>query len=92
MDRIDLNAVDASGVYCKLSASIEMSSYGYERTKVVRLQPHTVFTNRLGQVLYLKQHGVLEEDVLGPAEVAKPLLWRSIYEQELVQVRSLDGL
>jgi vacuolar protein sorting-associated protein 13A/C len=59
----DLNAVDASGVYCKLSASIEMSSYGYKRTKVIRLQPHTVFTNRLGQVLYLKQHGVLEEDV-----------------------------
>lgn len=64
-----------------------MSSYGYERTKVIRLQPHTVFTNRLGQTLYIKQLAVPDEDVLGPADVARPLLWRSIYEQELVQVR-----
>eukprot|EP00271_Cylindrocystis_brebissonii_P008358 TRINITY_DN2254_c0_g1_i1.p1 TRINITY_DN2254_c0_g1~~TRINITY_DN2254_c0_g1_i1.p1 ORF type:complete len:1958 (-),score=356.45 TRINITY_DN2254_c0_g1_i1:258-5252(-) len=87
MERVELKAVDPQGCYMKLSVSLDLTSLGYERTKVVRLQPHTLFTNSLGEFLYVRQTGCKEAEALKPTDVLRPLLWESIWQPELMQVR-----
>ncbi|KAL2613699.1 hypothetical protein R1flu_025391 [Riccia fluitans] len=87
MEWVDFKAVDGTGAYYKLSAFLDMSS---DRTKVVHLQPHTVFVNRLGQTLRLRQADTEREEVIYPNDAARTILWQSTSEPELLSV-SLDG-
>ena len=146
MERVDLKAVDPKGSYIKLSVSLDLSSLGYERTKVrrqhyltaraemtlsvieleevlcvpealeahatpsgldisyvtlsihlpnskvqlqvVRLQPHTIFSNCLGQTVFVRQINCSTEERLEPTDGSRPLHWESIWEPELLQVPS----
>ncbi|KAL3679175.1 hypothetical protein R1sor_022131 [Riccia sorocarpa] len=87
MEWVDFKAVDGTGAYYKLSAFLDMSS---DRTKVVHLQPHTVFVNRLGQALRLRQADTEREEFINPNEPARTLLWHSTSEPELLRV-CLEG-
>ncbi|GJP54206.1 hypothetical protein CLOM_g13301 [Closterium sp. NIES-68] len=90
MERADLKAVDAAGCYLRLSLSLDMSSLRYEGTKVIRLQPHTVFSNRTGQALHIRQAGGSIIRHLAPADSMKPIVWESIWLAEHLQVH-IDG-
>eukprot|EP00897_Mesotaenium_endlicherianum_P008373 jgi/Mesen1/7564/ME000392S06833 len=56
MERMELKAVDPNGSYMKLAVSMDLSTLG-ERTKVVRLQPFAVYSNRLGKALVVRMEG-----------------------------------
>eukprot|EP00850_Spirogloea_muscicola_P018627 SM000173S02996 [mRNA] locus=s173:28246:52241:- [translate_table: standard] len=91
MQRVDMKAVDQHGAFFKLTGWLDMSSLGFERTKVVRIQPHTLLTNRLGRRMHLRQANVgAHAEVLQPGDLAKPFLWPSIWEPELLQIQVDD--
>ncbi|XP_024384462.1 uncharacterized protein [Physcomitrium patens] len=87
MERVNLNAVDDGGAYYKLSAYLDMSS---DRTKVIHVQPHTLFVNRLGRRLSLRQCDLRHEELFYPNDPPKAILWQSTNEQELLKV-NVDG-
>lgn len=86
-ERIIVKAMDESGAYYKLSVFLIMSS---ERTKVVNFQPHTLFVNRLGQQLYLRQCDLDCAELLCPNDPPKVFLWQSAANPELIKV-CMDG-
>ncbi|KAI5061209.1 hypothetical protein GOP47_0023714 [Adiantum capillus-veneris] len=86
-ERIIIKAMDESGAYYKLSVFLTMSS---ERTKVVNFQPHTLFVNRLGQQLYLRQGDLDCAELLYPNDPPKVILWQSASCSELIKV-FIDG-
>jgi vacuolar protein sorting-associated protein 13A/C len=83
MERVNLNAVNSSGAYYKLSVFLDMSS---DRTKVIHVQPHTLFVNRIGQRLSLRQGDITYEELLYPNDPPKSFLWQSTRELELLKV------
>ncbi|KAG0568137.1 hypothetical protein KC19_7G189300 [Ceratodon purpureus] len=87
MERVNLNAVDDGGGYYKLSAFLDMSS---DRTKVIHVQPHTLFVNRLGRSLSLRQCDLKHEELFYPNDPPKAILWQSTDEQELLKI-NIDG-
>ncbi|KAG0559465.1 hypothetical protein KC19_10G107200 [Ceratodon purpureus] len=87
MERVNLNAEDDGGSYHKLSAFLDMSS---DRTKVIHVQPHTLFVNRLGRRLSLRQCHTRHEELFYPNDPPKPILWQSTEELELLEV-NVDG-
>lgn len=86
-ERVDMKAMDTNGAYYKLSVFLSMSS---ERTKVVNFQPHTLFVNRLGQMLYVQQCDVDCAELISPNDPPKAFLWRSGLVPELLKV-CIDG-
>ena len=52
----------------------------------MRLQPHTLFSNRLGQQVLARQYKGAKEERLHPSDPDRPLLWESIWQPELLQV------
>lgn len=51
------------------------------------MQPHTVFVNRLGRRLSLRQCGMGHEDLFYPNDPPKAILWQSTQEPELLEVQ-----
>eukprot|EP00850_Spirogloea_muscicola_P005223 SM000023S07679 [mRNA] locus=s23:814661:836470:+ [translate_table: standard] len=91
MQRVDMKAVDQHGAFFKLTGWLDMSSLGFERSKVVCIQPHTLLTNRLGRRMHLQQANKgAHAQVLQPGDLAKPFLWPSICEPELLQIHVDD--
>ncbi|MCO5593423.1 hypothetical protein L7F22_047437 [Adiantum nelumboides] len=86
-ERIVIKAMDEGGAYYKLSVFLTMSS---ERTKVVNFQPHTLFVNRLGQQLYLRQGDFDCAELLYPNDPPKVIFWQSASYSELIKV-CMDG-
>eukprot|EP00250_Pteridium_aquilinum_P021886 c25256_g1_i1 orf=924-13886(-) len=86
-ERIIVKAMDESGAYYKLSVFLTMSS---ERTKMVNFQPHTLFVNRLGKQLYLRQCDLDSAELLYPNDPPKVFLWQSATDPELIKV-CVDG-
>ncbi|CAM6102066.1 unnamed protein product [Calypogeia fissa] len=83
MERVDFTAADGNGAYYKLSAFLDMSS---DRTKIVHLQPHTVFINRLGQRIRLRQGELDHEELLYPNDAARTILWQPTGDAELLRI------
>lgn len=50
------------------------------------MQPHTLFVNRLGRRLSLRQCGMGHEDLFYPNDPPKAILWQSTQEPELLEV------
>ncbi|KAG9136747.1 hypothetical protein Leryth_004514 [Lithospermum erythrorhizon] len=84
--RVDLKAFGYDGSYFLLSALLHMTS---DRTKVVHFQPHTLFINRLGCRLCLRQCGTESQECIEPTDPPKQFGWQSSKVQ-LLQLR-LDG-
>lgn len=55
--------------------------------QVIHVQPHTLFVNRLGKRLSLRQNGMGHEDLFYPNDPPKAILWQSTKELELLQVK-----
>lgn len=56
---------------------------------MIRLQPHTVFSNRTGHRLLLRQFKGHTANVLLPSDASRAFLWDSVWEQELLQARTV---
>ena len=50
------------------------------------MQPHTLFVNRLGRRLSLRQGDLRHEELFYPNEQPKAILWQSTNEPELLKV------
>jgi len=50
------------------------------------VQPHTLFVNRIGQRLSLRQGDITYEEMLYPNDPPKSFLWQSTRELELLKV------
>lgn len=83
----DVKAFSSDGSYYKLSAVLNMTS---DRTKVVHFQPHTLFVNRVGSSVCLKQCDTQSFGWIHPTEPAKPFVWQSSNKVELLKLR-MDG-
>jgi hypothetical protein len=54
--------------------------------QVIHVQPHTLFVNRIGQRLSLRQGDITYEEMLYPNDPPKSFLWQSTRELELLKV------
>ncbi|TKY54291.1 Vacuolar protein sorting-associated protein 13C [Spatholobus suberectus] len=86
-ERIDVKAFNSDGSYYKLSALLNMTS---DRTKVVHFQPHTMFVNRFGCSLCLKQCDTQSAVWIHPTDPPKPFGWQLSAKVELLKLR-IDG-
>ncbi|PIN00426.1 hypothetical protein CDL12_27074 [Handroanthus impetiginosus] len=84
--RIDVRAFHSDGTYYKLSAVLHMTS---DRTKVVHFQPQTMFINRVGCSICMRQYDTQSQEWLHPAEPPKHFGWQS-GKDELLMLR-MDG-
>ncbi|XP_047337153.1 uncharacterized protein LOC124940662 [Impatiens glandulifera] len=85
--RVDTKAFGSDGSYYKLSATLQMTS---DRTKVIHFQPHTLFVNRTGSRLSLRQCDTISIDWIDPMDPPKPLQWQSFSKVETLKLR-MDG-
>ncbi|KAH8501006.1 hypothetical protein H0E87_016007 [Populus deltoides] len=85
-ERVGIKAFGSDGSYYKLSALLKTS----DRTKVLHIQPHTLFINRLGFSLCLQQCGSQLVEWIHPADAPKPFGWHSSADVELLKLR-VDG-
>ncbi|GBG70050.1 hypothetical protein CBR_g4878 [Chara braunii] len=97
-DPIKIEAMDPKGHYVQLSATVDMSSAGNERTKVIKLLPCTLFLNRVGKMLILRQELMKNEVVIDQNGGGKPMKWESsqgdlgiAHQEELLQIRTEDS-
>ncbi|CAI9779714.1 unnamed protein product [Fraxinus pennsylvanica] len=84
--RVDVKAFASDGTYYKLSAVLRMTS---DRTKVVHFQPHTLFINRVGRSICIRQCDTHLFEWLHPTDTPKHFGWQSA-KVELLKLR-LDG-
>ncbi|KAL9254718.1 Intermembrane lipid transfer protein vps13A-like protein, partial [Drosera capensis] len=85
--RVDVKAFNSDGYYFKLSAQLNMTS---DRTKVVHLQPHTLYINRVGRSLCLQQCGTDSVEWFHPMDPPRNISWQSSSKVEMLKVR-MDG-
>ncbi|KAL8152479.1 LOW QUALITY PROTEIN: hypothetical protein V2J09_010239 [Rumex salicifolius] len=85
--RVDVKAFNTDGSYYNLSAQLNMTS---DRTKVVHFQPHTLYINRVGFNLCLRQCGTESMECIHPTDPPKLLRWQSSSNVEMLKL-SLDG-
>ncbi|KAJ8767440.1 hypothetical protein K2173_017484 [Erythroxylum novogranatense] len=85
-ERVDIKAFGSDGSYHKLSALLKTS----DRTKVVHLQPHTLFINRVGFSICLQQCGSQLMEWIHSNNPPKPFGWQSSAKVELLKLR-VDG-
>ncbi|XP_012842600.1 PREDICTED: uncharacterized protein LOC105962815 isoform X1 [Erythranthe guttata] len=81
--RVDVRASHSDGTYYKLSAVLHMTS---DRTKVVHFQPHTMFINRVGCSICMRQSDSQSLEWLHPTEPPKHFGWQS-GKDELLTLR-----
>ncbi|KAK6930330.1 Vacuolar protein sorting-associated protein 13, DH-like domain [Dillenia turbinata] len=86
-ERIDVRAFASDGSYFKLSTLLNMTS---DRTKVVHFQPHTLFVNRTGCSLCLRQCDTQLVEWIHPTDPPKPFGWQSCAKVELLKLQ-IDG-
>ncbi|KAG8370579.1 hypothetical protein BUALT_Bualt14G0131800 [Buddleja alternifolia] len=72
--RVDVTAYNSEGNYYKLSTVLHMTS---DRTKVVHFQPHTVFVNRVGCSICMRQCDTQSLEWLHATDPPKHIGWRS---------------
>ncbi|XP_075085926.1 uncharacterized protein LOC107782497 [Nicotiana tabacum] len=84
--RVDVKAFGADGFYYKLSVVLRMTS---DRTKVVHFQPHSLFINRVGCSVCLRQCDSQSVEWIHPSDPPKHFSWQSS-KVELLKLR-LDG-
>ncbi|GKV06822.1 hypothetical protein SLEP1_g18658 [Rubroshorea leprosula] len=73
-ERVDVKAFNSDGSYYKLSAVLNMTS---DRTKVIHLQPHTLFINRVGISICLQQCDSQSVEWIHPTSPPKLFGWGS---------------
>ncbi|XP_010524589.1 PREDICTED: uncharacterized protein LOC104802610 [Tarenaya hassleriana] len=83
-ERIDVKAFCSDASYYKLSAVLNMTS---DRTKVIHLQPHTLFINRVGLSICLQQCESQTEECIHPSDPPKLFGWQSSTRTELLKLR-----
>ncbi|KAG2314342.1 hypothetical protein Bca52824_017464 [Brassica carinata] len=83
-ERIDVKAFCSDASYYKLSAVVNMTS---DRTKVIHLQPNTLFINRMGVSICLQQCDCQTEEWINPSDPPKLFRWQSSTKTELLKVR-----
>eukprot|EP01018_Ginkgo_biloba_P007916 Gb_35998 [translate_table: standard] len=87
---VDLKARDGNGNSIRLFVSTKPCPYQSAPTKVICIRPYMTFTNRIGQVLYVKMNSRDQPKILHPSD------WRIAYcisdteEPEKLQVRLED--
>ncbi|XP_073302377.1 uncharacterized protein [Primulina huaijiensis] len=84
--RVDVVAFNSDGTYYKLSAVLHMTS---DRTKVVHFQPQTMFINRAGSSICVRQCDTQMMEWLHPADPPKRFGWQS-GKAELLKLQ-MDG-
>ncbi|XP_017974971.1 PREDICTED: uncharacterized protein LOC18603726 [Theobroma cacao] len=82
-ERVDVKAYSSDGSYYKLSALVNMTS---DRTKVIHLQPHMLFINRVGFSLCLQQCDCQIVEWIHPADPPKLFRWQSSSKIELLKL------
>ncbi|KAJ0228735.1 Vacuolar protein sorting-associated protein 13 [Hirschfeldia incana] len=83
-ERIDVKAFCSDASYYKLSAVVNMTS---DRTKVIHLQPSTLFINRVGVSICLQQCDCQTEEWFNPSDPPKLFRWQSSTKTELLKLR-----
>ncbi|KAG7594430.1 Vacuolar protein sorting-associated protein 62 [Arabidopsis thaliana x Arabidopsis arenosa] len=83
-ERIDVKAFCKDASYYMLSAVLNMTS---DRTKVIHLQPHTLFINRVGVSICLQQCDCQTEEWINPSDPPKLFGWQSSTRLELLKLR-----
>ncbi|CAH2036004.1 unnamed protein product [Thlaspi arvense] len=83
-ERIDVKAFCSDASYYKLSAVLNMTS---DRTKVIQLQPHTLFINRVGVSICIQQCDCQTEEWINPSDPPKLFRWQSSTRTELLKLR-----
>ena len=53
---------------------------------MVNFQPHALYVNRIGRLLYIRQFNVDDSELLDVNDPPKVVLWRSDKEPELIKV------
>lgn len=84
--RVDIKAFGSDGNYYKLSALLNMTS---DRTKVVHFQPRTLYINRVGCGICLRQCNTQLTEWIQSTDPPKHFGWQST-KIELLKVR-MDG-
>ncbi|EOA39345.1 hypothetical protein CARUB_v10012395mg [Capsella rubella] len=83
-ERIDVKAFCKDTSYYMLSAVLNMTS---DRTKVIHLQPHTLFINRVGMSICIQQCDCQTEEWINPSDPPKLFGWQSSTRLELLKLR-----
>ncbi|CAM8996430.1 unnamed protein product [Rhodiola kirilowii] len=83
-ERVDVKAFKSDGSYHKLSALLNMTS---DRTKVIYFQPHTLFINRTGFGICIRQSDTLSVEWIQSPDSPKSFAWPSSAKAELLQLR-----
>ncbi|CAN4121397.1 unnamed protein product [Withania somnifera] len=84
--RVDVKAFGVDGFYYKLSVVLRMTS---DRTKVVHFQPYSLFINRVGCSVCLRQCDSQSMEWIHPTDPPRHFSWQS-NKVELLKLR-LDG-
>uniref|UniRef100_A0A1J3IH98 Putative vacuolar protein sorting-associated protein 13A n=1 Tax=Noccaea caerulescens TaxID=107243 RepID=A0A1J3IH98_NOCCA len=83
-ERIDVRSFCSDASYYTLSAVLNMTS---DRTKVIQLQPHTLFINRVGVSICLQQCDCQTEEWINPSDPPKLFRWQSSTRIESLKLR-----
>ncbi|KAG0604101.1 hypothetical protein M758_10G145000 [Ceratodon purpureus] len=87
---VDLRVVDQNNSHFRFLITTTSHSDGFAQTQVVRLRPYTLFTNRLGLPLELRQAGVDHSNTLQPWDWRTTFAFPEVQEFLQLQIR-LEG-
>ncbi|KAG0571187.1 hypothetical protein KC19_6G218100 [Ceratodon purpureus] len=87
---VDLRVVDQNNSHFRFLITTTSHSDGFAQTQVVRLRPYTLFTNRLGLPLELRQVGVDHSNTLQPWDWRTTFAFPQVQEFLQLQIR-LEG-
>ncbi|KAG0557949.1 hypothetical protein KC19_11G167800 [Ceratodon purpureus] len=87
---VDLRVVDKKNSHFRFLVSTTSHPYGFAQTQVVRLRPYTLFTNRLGLPLELRQAGGDQSKTLHPWDWRTTFSFPAVQDPLQLQIR-LDG-
>ncbi|CAI5463253.1 unnamed protein product, partial [Closterium sp. Yama58-4] len=85
----DSQATAADGSYLPLVAFMDVSPFGSQATKVLKVRPLLTLTNRLGEPVFVRPPGAEEHITeLAPSDWHKPLVYPRAFGTDTFQVRT----
>lgn len=87
---VDLRVADNQNLQFRFLVTTTLHPYGFAQTQVVRLRPYTLFTNRLGRPLELRQAGTDQSVTLHPWDWRTTFGFPAIQDSLQLQIR-LEG-
>jgi vacuolar protein sorting-associated protein 13A/C len=87
---VELITQDVQGSYYKFLVTRMSNPYGFAQAEVLCIRPYTIFTNRIGQRIHLRQEGAEQFRTIDPTDSTTFLPFVKLQEPLKLQVQ-LEG-